>query len=214
MAIAVINLFGCASITGSTGQNISITAKDKEKQVSGASCELSNSKGKWYINTPGSLQINRSNDDLMVICKKNGLDHGTASVESDTKPGMIGNVIFGGGIGAIIDHNTGAAYEYPNSIEVIMGMQTKISVPKVAQQASDPNNTNISSNGPQQIGTSPVIISSPVNTQNPLNSTEVNTKDKNGTPQKRLEELNSMLKKGLITQQDYSTKKAEILQSM
>ena len=34
---------------------------------------------------------------------------------------MFGNILFGGGIGAIIDHNKGTAYSYPDWIRVIMG---------------------------------------------------------------------------------------------
>jgi hypothetical protein len=34
---------------------------------------------------------------------------------------MYGNIIFGGGIGAIIDHNKGTGYDYPNRLPVKMG---------------------------------------------------------------------------------------------
>jgi hypothetical protein len=34
---------------------------------------------------------------------------------------MFGNIIFGGGIGAIIDHSNGTGYDYPNQIPVRMG---------------------------------------------------------------------------------------------
>ena len=34
---------------------------------------------------------------------------------------MFGNIIFGGGIGAIIDHNNGSAYEYPPTVKIMMG---------------------------------------------------------------------------------------------
>ncbi len=51
------------------------------------------------------------------------------------KGAMFGNIIFGGGIGAIIDHVSGAAYEYPTFIQVIMG-----SFVKVETQPSDKAN--------------------------------------------------------------------------
>ena len=35
--------------------------------------------------------------------------------------GMWGNIIFGGGIGAIIDHNKGNGYNYPEQLPVVMG---------------------------------------------------------------------------------------------
>ena len=34
---------------------------------------------------------------------------------------MWANIIIGGGIGAVIDHNNGAGYEYPSLIKVFMG---------------------------------------------------------------------------------------------
>lgn len=213
-------LVGCASITGSSSQNISITSKDKDRQVSGVACELSNSKGKWFINTPGSLQIGRSNDELMVICKKEGLNTGTASVESDTKAGMMGNIIFGGGIGAIIDHNTGAAYEYPNSVEVLMGMQTRITIPKANNQSTDPSDPGNSVQLQQtqssntQVSAAPIIVSTSLASPSPEPATQFIGKENTSSPSKKLQDLNGMLKKGLITQQDYDTKKVQILKSM
>ena len=40
---------------------------------------------------------------------------------SRANAGMAGNIIFGGGIGAIIDHNKGTAYTYPTWIQLIFG---------------------------------------------------------------------------------------------
>jgi hypothetical protein len=34
---------------------------------------------------------------------------------------MWGNIIFGGGVGAIIDHNKGTGYDYPDQLPVKMG---------------------------------------------------------------------------------------------
>ena len=73
------------------------------------------------MTTPESVGITRSNDDMQVICKKEGQEPGRAVVVSATKGSMFGNIIFGGGIGAVIDHNTGAAYEYPGFFQVVMG---------------------------------------------------------------------------------------------
>jgi len=60
-------------------------------------------------------------DPFEVICKKPGVDVGTADVVSRTKGNMFGNIILGGGVGAIIDHNNGSAYEYPALIRIFMG---------------------------------------------------------------------------------------------
>lgn len=125
--IAALSLVGCASITGTTNQNVSVQTKEPTgNELVGASCELSNKKGKWFITTPGTVGISRSNDDIQVSCTKDGYLQGRQGVVSDTKGMMFGNIIFGGGIGAIIDHNSGAAYEYPSVIQVVMSRIAKI----------------------------------------------------------------------------------------
>ncbi|MDN3987959.1 hypothetical protein [Zwartia vadi] len=123
---ASLLLGGCASITGGTQQSVSVETRQETAQVSGAACELVNAKGKWFLTSPGSVQIQRSNDDLLVTCNKPGLEPGRASVTSIVKPGMVGNFFFGGIIGVAIDHASGAAYDYPNMIQVMMGQMTKV----------------------------------------------------------------------------------------
>ena len=34
---------------------------------------------------------------------------------------MFGNIILGGGIGAIVDHNRGTAYTYPTWVQLVFG---------------------------------------------------------------------------------------------
>jgi len=122
---------GCASITGTTNQSVSVQTVDAAgKEVTGGACELNNNKGKWFITSPGSTTITRSNDDLIVLCKKETYAPGRASVVSATKGSMFGNILFGGGIGAIIDHNNGSAYEYPAFFQVQMGSNKAIDMTK------------------------------------------------------------------------------------
>lgn len=122
---------GCASVTGSPNQSVSVQARELAGvDVVGASCELTNDEGKWFVTTPGSVSIHRSNKDLQVSCKKSGFEPGQAAVASKTKASMFGNILLGGGVGAIIDHNTGSAYEYPTVIDILMGSFTKIETTK------------------------------------------------------------------------------------
>lgn len=131
LAAFALSLGGCASITGTTNQNVSVqTRAQGGAEVKGANCELTNNKGKWFVTTPGSVGIHRSNDDMQVLCTKDGIDPGRGSVVSETKGTMFGNIVFGGGIGAVVDHNTGAAYEYPALIQIIMGAFSKVETPK------------------------------------------------------------------------------------
>ena len=114
-------LSGCASITGNTSQSISVQTKEPTgAEVVGANCELTNSKGKWFVITPGTVGVSRSNDNMQLLCRKDGYEPGRNGIVSDTKGMMFGNIIFGGGIGAIVDHTSGAAYEYPSIFQVIM----------------------------------------------------------------------------------------------
>lgn len=142
LALAAVTS-GCASITGTTNQSISVQTREQEgKEVPGAACELTNNKGKWFITSPGSVTVTRSNDDMQVLCNKQGSEPGRASVVSWIKGSMFGNIVFGGGIGAIIDHNTGAAYEYPTFIQVVMGAFTKIEAPKTPAEQPAGGNPN------------------------------------------------------------------------
>lgn len=143
---------GCSSITGTTGQSVSLQTRDKAgAEVPGAACELTNNKGKWFVTTPGSVQIRRSNDDMLVQCTKAGHETGQASVVSDTKGSMFGNIIFGGGIGAVIDHNTGSAYEYPTLIQVVMGLVTKVETPRTGTPSSGSIPADASPSHPQPL---------------------------------------------------------------
>ena len=130
-------LSGCASITGTPIQAVTVETRERNgKEVTGAACGLNNNKGKWFVTTPGSVVITRSNDDMLVTCQKEGHEAGIASVVSEIKGAMFGNIIFGGGIGAIIDHNSGSAYEYPQLIQIEMGSTRVIEPPKNNEPAS------------------------------------------------------------------------------
>jgi len=144
---------GCASITGTTIQSVSVQTLGKDgKEASGCNCELSNKRGKWYVVSPGSVTISRSNDDLMVICTKDGLEPGRASVVSWTKGSMFGNIIFGGVVGAVIDHSDGSAYEYPTFFQVKMGGTITIDeeVAKQMQQTAPQNFANTNPSEPRE----------------------------------------------------------------
>lgn len=212
---------GCASITGTTGQSVSVETRDKEKVISGASCELANSKGKWYVNSPGSVQIRRSNDDLIILCTKTGNEPGRANVVSDTKGSMFGNILLGGGIGAIVDHNSGAAYEYPTLIQIMMGAEVKI-------QTNPEDSTKVQTTqvlpAPAATTASPatpverLVVVDSVSQKVISDSAPTSIKLPNTSPQsdsaKKLVELKSLLDQGVISKQDYEMKKSQILKSM
>jgi hypothetical protein len=113
---APLLLAACASTLDGSSQSVSITTNPSV----GATCELTNDKGTWYIPaTPGSVTLHRSAEDLTVICKKGPL-HGTARVVSVTKGAAFGNILAGGLIGVAIDHSNGSAFDYPTLMDVPM----------------------------------------------------------------------------------------------
>ena len=136
-AIAVVSqLMGCASIVNGQNQSVSVEALAEAGSVVGANCKLSNNKGTWYITSPGSTMVQRSYEDLGVRCEKEPHDPGMVSVKSSTKAMAFGNILFGGVIGAGVDVATGAAYDYPTLITVVMGKSTAIGAPAPAVPAA------------------------------------------------------------------------------
>lgn len=124
---------GCASVTGTPLEPITIRTVDRSgNDVDGAKCELSNAKGRWMVTSPGSVTVTRSNDNMLITCRKDGLDDGVVALVSATKGAMFGNILAGGVIGAVIDHDSGAAYEYPQLVKVVMGT-TRVIKPEEPQ---------------------------------------------------------------------------------
>lgn len=210
-------LGGCASITGTTNQSVSVqTRAQTGTEVTGANCEMSNNKGKWYVTTPGSVTIQRSNDDLQTVCRKESLEPGRASVVSATKGSMFGNIILGGGIGAIIDHNNGSAYEYPNFIQVVMGSFSKIEPPPTSGDSQGQNA------GEQSTAPKITVIPNAPSTPSDIQSSMVAAVPPQGgltasiaTPSKeeRLRELKELHEKGLISPENYAEQQKTILNS-
>ena len=120
VAAVVVLSTGCSTLTQSEMQSVALTASHEGKAVE-ADCALNNDKGNWTSKTPANVAVRTSNEDLEVICKKEGMPDGLLKAISRVTGSMFGNIVFGGGIGAIIDHSKGTAYAYPNQLPVKMG---------------------------------------------------------------------------------------------
>jgi len=145
IALSLVAFTGCSTISGSgSHQSISVqTFGSDGSSLDGAKCDMSNDEGTWFVVTPASTMIHKSNKDLQVICRKPGSDVGTASVVSRTKGNMYGNILLGGGIGAVVDHNNGAAYEYPGLIKIFMGRSNQKIDESSSQASFDANTTTL-----------------------------------------------------------------------
>lgn len=119
-AAAATSLTGCASIVSGTNQVMSVETISKTGKIDGASCKLQNDKGVYYVITPGTVNVHRAYGDLSVTCEKTGVPTGLATIKSSTKGMMAGNILFGGFIGAGVDAASGAAYDYPVLLQIMM----------------------------------------------------------------------------------------------
>ena len=120
--LCILTLSGCASVTTSAMQPVSVTTQTKQgKEVSQANCTLKNTNGEWSVVTPNTVSVRKAGGNLAVNCKKPGLQDGNVRAISRAGAGLYGNIIIGGGIGALIDHSSGKAYIYPDKLKVIMG---------------------------------------------------------------------------------------------
>jgi hypothetical protein len=118
--LAFAGLTGCASIVNGTNQIVSVETLAATGSVSGASCKLQNDKGTYFVTTPGTVTVHRAYGDMVVTCDKSGLPTTTASFKSSTKGMLAGNLVFGGVIGAGVDMASGAAYDYPALLQIMM----------------------------------------------------------------------------------------------
>jgi len=112
---------GCSTITQSETQRLSVTAIHDGTPLQNVDCSLTNDKGTWQAKAPGQVDVRKSGENLNVLCKKEGFVDGLLTAISRAAGSMFGNIIFGGGIGALIDHNKGTGYDYPNNLPVEMG---------------------------------------------------------------------------------------------
>ena len=122
IAAVVFLSTGCASIVNDSNQPIKLEAKTADgKTVAGASCTLTNDYGSVSTKSGDTVSVHRSSKDLDITCTHPANPDATARAISRANSGMAGNIIFGGGIGAIIDHNKGTAYTYPTWMQLVFG---------------------------------------------------------------------------------------------
>jgi hypothetical protein len=113
---------GCASVVNDSTQPMKIETKRADgTMVIGADCKISNDYGSTTTKSGDTTQVRRSSKDMDITCRDKANPEAVGRAISRANAGMAGNIIFGGGIGAIIDHNKGTAYTYPTWIQLIFG---------------------------------------------------------------------------------------------
>lgn len=171
---AALALSACASITGDTAQSVRVETRMADgSEIRGADCELFNDYGTFRVKSPGSVMIHRSSTDLNITCKKEALPDAQGKAVSRANAGMFGNIIFGGGIGAIIDHNKGTAYTYPQWLQVVFGKMVsfdrsddKDGQPSLAKEIGTTNVTSTVAPKPVEAESNQPIATAAADTKN------------------------------------------------
>ncbi len=142
VCMAALLLSGCASITGTQTQPVSVQATQGNQIISGATCTLTNDAGQWFVKTPGSVTVRKSTADLFVECAKDGVT-GQVKAVSRANNNVWGNVFAGGLIGYAIDRNSGAGFDYPETVTVILGGKLGMMSSSGVAGVAPPNGSNV-----------------------------------------------------------------------
>ena len=108
---------GCATIIEGDDQAIDVSSNP-----TGAACELTRQGERvGVVNpTPGSVFVERSKHDIHVACDKEGYETGQDVLVSGFEGWTVGNIVFGGPIGLVVDASSGAINQYPASVVVTL----------------------------------------------------------------------------------------------
>jgi len=122
VVLASVAFTGCASVVNDVTHPMKVETKNSAGTlVAGADCKLTNDYGVFLVKSGETVQVRRSSKDLDILCKDPANPDAEAKAISRANGGMFGNIILGGGIGAIIDHNKGTAYTYPLWVQLEFG---------------------------------------------------------------------------------------------
>jgi hypothetical protein len=92
-------LSGCASLLEEDTQEVNVRFMCAEKHLV-ATCDLKNDKGRWRLSTPGKATVINDTSQLEISCK------------------MLGNLLFGGVVGAAVDVYNNSGMKYPENIDI------------------------------------------------------------------------------------------------
>lgn len=123
--LAAVLVSGCATINADYTQPITVLAvcAGSSRPVE-AECVLYNDKSRKIISSPGTVAIARSSSELHVQCSRHGAKNARAVLNSTGDEKILGNLVVGGVVGALVDAGTGAAFNYPNRVTVLMDCST------------------------------------------------------------------------------------------
>ena len=125
-ATLLLGLAGCATLTGSSTQTLTLTTVDtKDRPVRGMTCTISYAAGTYVFDTPVTdLEVRRSASDMQIECRR-GSQIAKATVISRGDSAMAHSFIPGGSVATLIDYASGAMYTYPSPLKLKIGQHLK-----------------------------------------------------------------------------------------
>lgn len=117
---ALAMLAGCASLTEKTEQSVMVQTVLDHREIAGIGCVLYNDAGKWFVTTPGRVTLRKSAGPLRIDCQRAEKGWAYERVESRADGNLWGNLVLTAGLGVLVDRSTGAGYDYPSTLTVVM----------------------------------------------------------------------------------------------
>ena len=107
----VAGLTACASIVNDSHVPITLSFSDN----SAGTCDLKNEREEYQVTMPSTVSVRRSDDALVFKCFTTDGREARGSIPSEIGGTIVGNIILGGGIGAIIDASNDKDRTYPEA---------------------------------------------------------------------------------------------------
>ena len=118
LAVGLICLLsGCASLVNDDSQEVSVRLMCGPKTLM-ATCHLQNDKGRWTLSTPGTIRVLNDNSSLEISCRGQYVPSFTVSALPMPSVALLGNLVFGGVVGAAVDVYNNTGMKYPENIDI------------------------------------------------------------------------------------------------
>ena len=125
-------LSACATIVNGSSQTVTVSTTPPA-----ATCTVDRVGARIgaVAQTPGSVRLDKSKNDLSVTCSKPGFQTATVTKAPSFSGATFGNLIAGGVVGVVVDAASGANYEYPADIRLDLAAEALPALPPLALQS-------------------------------------------------------------------------------
>ncbi len=110
-------LSGCASLVNDDSQEVSVRLMCGPRTFT-ATCHLKNDKGRWTLSTPGTIRVVNDISSLEITCRGQYVPSFTVSAMPMPSVALLGNLVFGGVVGAAVDVYNNTGMKYPENIDI------------------------------------------------------------------------------------------------